>query len=118
MIGDAYRQVVARSLLGAHRSPLVPSVVWLSWMGPDELGARVRVENSDDMWEATDFGVTNASTIDGGLAGDWTVTAIGLYDRQVGGNLIAAVDVSPAIATSTGDAISVPAGGLSIEVAA
>lgn len=118
MIGETYRQKLIRGLFGSYRSALAPRTFWLAWKDGDDLSSRVRVENTDDVWAPTGDGVSNAVDIDGGVAGDWTIRSVALYDRQVGGEAVVELAVDPPVEVTLGAMLTIPAGQMVIGVAA
>lgn len=121
MIGEIYRQKAARAMFGSARSPHAPATLWVGWIstsGAELSTSRVRCANSDEVWGPSGYGVANVAPIDGGTAGAWTIKAVGLWDAPTGGELVFSADLPSTLTTSAGEVLTIPVGGLSIEVAA
>lgn len=121
MIGETYQATFARAMFGSSRSALAPAVLWLGWIstGGGELSTtRVRIDNTDAVWGATEDGVANTVPLDGGTAGAWIIRAAGLWDAPTDGNLILSASLPSVLTSDDGQQLAIPAGGLSIGVSA
>lgn len=121
MIGETYRQKAVQAMFGSARSSHAPATLWLGWLstGGVELStSRVRVDNTDAVWGPAGHGVTNTVPLDGGVAGAWIIRAVGLWDAPTGGALVFSADLPSSLTVSSGDPLTVPVGGLVVEVAA
>lgn len=120
MIGDAYQSVFAQAVLGPSRSLLIPEVLYLGWFDVDgELIAMSGTTVSHDVWDASDGGVVNNTTVDGGVAGDgWEIHGWGLFDAASDGDLLIGGDLSVAVTPDEGDPLSFDPGTLTVSVTA
>lgn len=118
MIGATYRGKAAAAILGPDRSGLFPAVLWLSaaTAAGTEVTGRVRVDAG--AWQIVGDGVANTTALDAGDATEsGSVTRLILWDAATAGEPVLEA-ACPAVSVSLGDALAVPAGGLTFEVSA
>lgn len=118
-LGPAYRSIAARAFLGPNRSQLIPAELHIGWL--DSTGALIAMSGmsvTHDVFGPTTDGVTNISTIDGGVAGTgWDIYGVGLFDAPTSGTLVISAALPAHRTPAAGDALSFGAAALLFTVA-
>lgn len=119
MIGPAYQQAVVRAVLGDGHAPTIPDTLLLGFVdadGQESPQPRVPIANTSAMWSVDGPAVHNATVIDVGAAvpGWPAVTRWVLFDDA--DRPVVSGDLDEPVTPVEGAPVSVPVGGLRVEV--
>ena len=116
MIGANYQAKAIAAVLGSSHSAIIPEGLWGAWLDVtltviEDTGIGIL----HSAFEETATGVANTSIIDAGTMPASTPTHFALMDASVGGEIVAYVPITFAVAPTVGDAVAFPPGSLVFE---